>query len=128
MAHEEKRGARKAATEEQDDLIPRTAQVLPPGFPQAEPEHVQSAESDADPGEELRRARMRAALDFSEVIDSLGVSRRQIASRHVHIDDTTIRKWCTGDKPIPWGAIDLLPERVVVAMVKRALARRGIKL
>jgi hypothetical protein len=129
MRHDEKRGAGKAATEEADRPVLRTEHPLSPILPQPETEHVQSAESEPiEPGELRQRARMRAAWDLADILGELRVSRRCIADRHMHVDEATIRKMCSGDKPIGVGDLELLPEAVALKLARRIFARRGMKL
>lgn len=126
MSHDEKRGAEQGTTKDADLQVVRTEHadsVFHNGTP------AQSAESEPDePGELRQRARVRAAWDFADILNELRISRRCIAERHVHVDEATVRKMCSGDKPIGIGDLELLPEAVAVKLVRRVLARRGIKL
>lgn len=111
----------------------RTERGLRTGSPQTTPADVQadvqSAENEPkEPGELRERARIRAAWDFSDILNELRISKRCIADRHMHVDEAVVRKLCSGDKPIGLGDLELLPEAVVVKLVRRVLARRGIKL
>ena len=93
---------------------------------------VQCPPTDAR-GEQLRIARMDAASDFSKEIaerwrKNQSCSRQLLADRYVHVNESIVKKWATGEKPIPLAALELLPEDLAVALVKRIFARRGVKL
>jgi len=84
-------------------------------------------------GEQLRIARMDAASDFSKEIaerwrKNQSCSRQLLADKYIHVNEATVKKWATGEKPIPLAAIELLPEDFALALVRRILARRGVKL
>lgn len=133
MGHDDKRGPDKGATEEPGLHVVRTERTTPTSFPQETGQgvqhDVQSAESEPlAPGELRERARVRAAWDLSDILAELRISKRNIADRHMHVDEATVRKMCSGDKPIGVGDLELLPETVVIKLVRRVLARRGIKL
>jgi hypothetical protein len=33
---------------------------------------------------------------------------QRAAARALHVDERTVRKWCAGDRPMPWAAAELL--------------------
>lgn len=126
MSHDKKPGADQGAKEEADLQVVRTEHA-PSVLHNLTPE--QSAESEpTDPGELRQRARMRAAWDLADILGEQRVSRRCVAERHLHVDEATVRKMCSGDKPIGLGDLELLPESVAVKLVRRIFARRGVKL
>lgn len=132
MAHEHKRGADKGATKEADLPVLRTERGLRTNSPQPTSADVQAAVQSAEseplpPGELRERARVRAAWDLSDILSELHISKRCIADRHMHVDEATVRKMCSGDKPIGIGDLELLPELVALKLVRRVLARRGLK-
>jgi hypothetical protein len=99
------------------------------------PELVQGAETEsgAQPGKELKRARRRVAWIFDDEIERLwkknqSCSRRLLADKYVRTTESTVRKWCDDDKPIPLAALLLLPEEFAIAVVRKIFAERGVKL
>jgi hypothetical protein len=126
MAHGDNRGSDKDATKEAETSVLRTDQ--PSSAFHNGADEQSALDEPREPGELRERARTRAAWDLADILAELRVSKRCVADRHMHVDEATVRKLCTGEKPIGVGDLELLPELVAIKLVRRVLARRGIKL
>lgn len=85
----------------------------------------------ATPGKRLARARARAAWLFDDLLDRYHLagkhaySRRNLAERFVGDSESVVRKWASGDKPMPVAALLLLPDEVFEDLVAEIRRRRG---
>lgn len=81
----------------------------------------------------LPRGRRLAADSFDGVLaeawsdEHYHLSNRAIAERDLHCDERIVRKWRTGEKVLPLGALYVLPIAVVRALIKDVQEARGIK-
>ena len=55
------------------------------------------------------------------------LSNRAIAERDLQCDERIVRKWRSGEKAIPLGALYVLPVAVVRALIKDVETIRGLK-
>lgn len=121
MAHDPKRGAEEPESEAIRTSEVRTAHASSnaPDVPFAEPS-----------GKRLSRARTRIAWLFEDLLDryhaagKAAFSRRNLAERYVGDSETIVRKWATGDKPMPLAALLLVPDEVFEDVVAALRAER----
>jgi hypothetical protein len=136
MAHPNDPAAPKPGAEGDESLPVRTQQAFTTGLPQGPDSGAQASvqadeQSAQNHGKRLERARTRMAWIFDDMLErrwKVGdhrFSRRNLAEKYVGDDETIVRKWANGRKPIPLAALLLLPDELVEELIKEIRKSRG---
>jgi len=91
------------------------------------PRNLRESERPLPKGRRLAADSFDGTLSEAWSDEHFHLSNRAIAERDLHCDERIVRKWRSGEKAIPLGALYVLPVAVVRALIKDVEEARGIK-
>lgn len=110
----------------------RTANTTPADPPSREttslssPQNLRASELPLPKGRRLAADSFDGTLSEAWSDEHYHLSNRAIAERDLQVDERIVRKWRSGEKAIPLGALYVLPVAVVRALLKDIEKARGI--